>query len=67
MLTLLGRLDVTGDRAIDARRVLIIYTIGFAAFSPRPVADERPLPAAKIAEDFAAGLDWLLTGLAARK
>jgi len=67
MLTLLARLDVTGERAIDARRVLIVYTIGFAAFSPRAVVDGPPLPAAKIAEDYAAGLDWLLTGIATRK
>jgi TetR/AcrR family transcriptional regulator, tetracycline repressor protein len=67
MLRLLARLDVTGERAIDARRVLIVYTIGFAAFSPRGVADGPPLPAAKIAEDYAAGLDWLLTGIATRK
>jgi TetR/AcrR family tetracycline transcriptional repressor len=67
MLTLLAQLDLTGERAIDARRVLIVYTIGFAAFSPRPVADERPIPVVKIAENFAAGLDWLLTGIATRK
>jgi|Tabmets5t2r1_1033131.scaffolds.fasta_scaffold01480_6 TetR/AcrR family transcriptional regulator, tetracycline repressor protein len=67
MLRLLARLDVTGERAIDARRVLIVYTIGFAAFSPRGVADGPPLPAAKVAEDYAAGLDWLLTGIATRK
>jgi TetR/AcrR family transcriptional regulator, tetracycline repressor protein len=67
MLRLLARLDVTGERAIDARRVLIVYTIGFAGFSPHPVIDRPPLPAAKIAEDYAAGLDWLLTGIATRK
>ena len=76
MLTLLARLGVTGERALDARRVLIIYTIGFAAFSPRPPleadpdpdADSRsPLPAAAIADNFVAGLDWLLTGIATRR
>lgn len=36
MLALLARAGVEGDRALDARRVLIVFTIGFAAFSPRP-------------------------------
>jgi TetR/AcrR family tetracycline transcriptional repressor len=66
MITLLARLDVTGARAMDARRVLIVYTIGFAGFSPDPLVDRPPLPAAKVAEDYAAGLDWLLTGIATR-
>jgi hypothetical protein len=38
-----------------------------ALVDPRAVVDGPPLPAAKIAEDYAAGLDWLLTGIATRK
>lgn len=67
MLALLDRLDVTGERAVDARRVLIVYTIGFAAFSPLPITGQRPPPAAKIAQDFTAGLDWLLAGIATHR
>ena len=66
MLALLARGDTTGSRALEARRVLIIYTIGFAAFTTRPPlepADGAPLPSDEIVKNFDSGLRWLLTGI----
>lgn len=89
-LTLLAAGGVQGPRAVEALRVLLVYTIGFAAQeAPRraePNDDARKaatraalsraegLPhmaaqAAPLAEHpgdatFAAGLDWLLAGVA---
>ena len=47
MLVLLARAGVEGQAAIEALRVLIVYTIGFAAFD-RPRADAA-VPAAELA------------------
>jgi TetR/AcrR family transcriptional regulator, tetracycline repressor protein len=67
MLALLERVGVKGPSALEARRVLIVYTIGFAAFATRPpFADaERPLPPAEIGTNFQRGLRWLLAGITA--
>jgi TetR/AcrR family tetracycline transcriptional repressor len=49
--------------------VLIVYTIGFAAFvthSPLEVGGERPVPANEMSENFDRGLGWLLAGIAAQ-
>lgn len=51
----LARAGVTGAPAREALRVLIVYTIGFAAFSLR---DDRELTGS-----FDAGLRWLLAGI----
>jgi TetR/AcrR family transcriptional regulator, tetracycline repressor protein len=67
MLALLDRTGVMGARALEARRVLIVYTIGFAAFAGRPPfedAGERPLSAEKVTDNFQSGLRWLLAGIA---
>jgi TetR/AcrR family transcriptional regulator, tetracycline repressor protein len=61
MLVLLARAGVEGQPAIEALRVLIVYTIGFAAFD-RPRADAA-VPAAKLAGNFDRGLGWLLAGV----
>lgn len=68
MLALLARTRVTGTRAREARHVLIVYTIGSAAFAARsPLGDEDTSKSA--IEDhnarFDRGLRWILTGLAA--
>jgi TetR/AcrR family transcriptional regulator, tetracycline repressor protein len=66
MLALLERGGVTGRRALDARRVLIVYTIGFAGFATRPPFEgigDRPLSADEIRANFDAGLGWLLAGI----
>ena len=67
VLALLGRADVTGPQAQEALHVLIVYTIGSAAFATRtaPASGAAKPPAA---EDHAArfdhGLRWLLAGIA---
>jgi AcrR family transcriptional regulator len=63
MLALLARAGVTGPPARAALRVLIVYTIGFAAFTtgapigPEPRTDE-------LRGNFDNGLRWLLAGVA---
>jgi TetR/AcrR family transcriptional regulator, tetracycline repressor protein len=69
MIALLKRAEVTGPQALAARRVLIIYTIGFAAFATRAPfeqGDERALPEPQMRTSFASGLAWLLAGITAR-
>jgi TetR/AcrR family transcriptional regulator, tetracycline repressor protein len=68
MLALLDRAGVRGDAALEARRVLIVYTIGFAAFANRPPFEdsaEGPVPPGRISDSFDSGLRWLLAGIAA--
>jgi TetR/AcrR family transcriptional regulator, tetracycline repressor protein len=61
MLEHLAAAGVTGDAAREALRVLIVYTIGFAAFDGVP--DERPLPRSELRANFDRGLHWLITGI----
>jgi len=65
MMQLLSMAGVAGDRAHDAQRVLIVYTIGFAAFSSRPPGGQvpGPVPVPELADSFAQGLNWLLLGV----
>lgn len=69
MLALLDRASVGGARAQEALRVLIVYTIGFAAFAttrgPIDVGDETALSADEMRGNFDAGLGWLLAGILA--
>lgn len=58
MLSLLDRAGVTGGDAREALRVLIVYTIGFAALGPG-----GPLSAEETARSFDRGLRWLLAGI----
>jgi TetR/AcrR family tetracycline transcriptional repressor len=66
MLKLLARTGVTGSRAREALRVLIVYTIGFAAFVTRgpiePEGDPEP-PAGELLDNFDAGLRWLIEAI----
>jgi|SRR6478752_2120663 len=67
MIQLLARAGVDGDRAQDAQRVLIVYTIGFAAFSS-PSGSQGgqapgPVPPSELAHSFGQGLNWLLLGV----
>jgi TetR/AcrR family transcriptional regulator, tetracycline repressor protein len=65
-LALLARAGVAGGRAREALHVLIVYTIGAAAFVARP-----PLAGAHAAEPLATdhearferGLEWILAGI----
>lgn len=66
MLGLLAREGVAPDAAGRALRTLVIYAIGFAAFSSRPpltAGDERPLSEGETRAGFDSGLDWLLAGI----
>lgn len=44
VLALLAEGGVRGDRGQEALRVLIVYTIGFAAFAAEPPLDRDGLP-----------------------
>jgi TetR/AcrR family transcriptional regulator, tetracycline repressor protein len=56
----LAAAGVTGDAAREALRVLIVYTIGFAAFGGAP---DAPLPGPELRGSFDRGLRWLLAGV----
>ncbi|MEJ3658402.1 helix-turn-helix domain-containing protein [Actinomycetes bacterium KLBMP 9759] len=62
MAAALGRVGITGSDAVEARRVLIVYTIGFAAFAAGP-PDRNPVPPDELRRNFASGLRWLLAGI----
>jgi TetR/AcrR family tetracycline transcriptional repressor len=61
MLEHLAATGITGDAAREALRVLIVYTIGFAAFDGAP--EDRPLPPSELRANFDRGLRWLITGI----
>jgi AcrR family transcriptional regulator len=70
MLALLGRAGINGAEAREAQRVLIVYTIGFAAFSSSPTArppvvatGEVQARAERLDQNFDRGLRWLLAGI----
>ncbi len=68
MLELLDRTGVRAKQAQEALRVLIVYTIGFAAFATRPPIEpgsEPVVPAEELRENFDRGLRWLLAGIVA--
>ena len=55
-----------GDDLGAARRALITFTIGSAAFAPAPGETEAvALDAAAVRDNFLAGLRWMLAGMAA--
>jgi TetR/AcrR family tetracycline transcriptional repressor len=60
-LDALARAGAPGQRGRDALRVLIVNTIGFAAFS----AGGGVLPAAEVRANHERALDWLLAGITA--
>jgi len=63
MLELLARAGVEGERAREALRVLIVYTIGFAAFATRAPVAEPGTTGTQLEENFHSGLRWLLMGI----
>jgi TetR/AcrR family tetracycline transcriptional repressor len=66
MLALLAGAGVSGPSAREALRVLIVYTIGFAAFATRPPVEpgaDRPLTTDEMFDNFTTGLGWLLAGI----
>ncbi|MEV0048925.1 helix-turn-helix domain-containing protein [Saccharopolyspora shandongensis] len=63
---LLRRADVPEPAASEALRVLIVYTIGFAAFTshlPSETSTEHQPTAEKMLDNFNHGLGWLLNGI----
>lgn len=69
MLDLLARDGVEGTAALEARGVLIVYTIGFAALTTssatEPDAAERAQPE-ELRTNFRNGLSWLLAGITSK-
>jgi AcrR family transcriptional regulator len=67
MDTLLARAGVETAAVPLARRVLIVHTIGFAAFATGPTttedALERPISPEQSHDSFRLSLDWLLAGI----
>lgn len=62
----LRAMGVDGAHADQARHVLIIHTIGFAAFAGHPNIDDEGRPgrsAATMRHDFSTSVTWLLEGL----
>jgi TetR/AcrR family tetracycline transcriptional repressor len=61
----LKRCGLNERAAQEAMRVLIVNTIGFAAFSARPSgAGDGPITAPELRRNFEQGLDWLLAAIA---
>jgi TetR/AcrR family tetracycline transcriptional repressor len=66
MDALLVRAGVSGTATAEARRVLIVHTIGFAAFTTGAAIDPdpaRPISATESRRSFERGLRWLLAGI----
>lgn len=57
MTTLLAMVGVHGPAAREALNVLIVYTIGFAAYATQQAATDEMF------DNFANGLRWLLAGI----
>ena len=61
---LLTRAGVTGQPGDEARRVLIVHTIGAAAFATAPAAaTDPPLSPKHARRSYTLGLHWLLEGI----
>jgi TetR/AcrR family transcriptional regulator, tetracycline repressor protein len=66
MDALLERAGVDPSSIPEARRVLIVHTIGAAAFATAPAAQADPTPALsarQVRDSFHRSLHWLLTGI----
>ncbi len=66
---LLVRLGLEGAAVGEARRVLIVHAIGFAAFATSPAssgADGRPADPGAARRTFTTSLRWLLDGISRR-
>jgi len=66
MTAFLTRTGMPGVRAAEAVRVLVVYTIGSAAFAARtPLGadDDPPLSPGELLASFTSGLRWLLDGI----
>lgn len=63
MDVLLTRAGASGTAIAEGRRVLIVHTIGFAAFSTSAPDSERPVPVQESRRNFSRSLRWLLAGI----
>lgn len=63
MVILLTRAGVRATAIAEARRVLIVHTIGFAAFTTSAADPDRPVPIQEARQNFSQGLRWLLAGI----
>jgi len=66
MTALLAEAGVGGRANRAALRVLLVYTIGFAAFTTQAgpvIGPQQPPDKAELAANFTAGLRWLLVGI----
>jgi TetR/AcrR family tetracycline transcriptional repressor len=66
MDALLARAGVRGSSVPEARRVLIVHTIGFAAFATgasSALDGDRPIGARQSRKHFSHSLQWLLAGI----
>jgi TetR/AcrR family transcriptional regulator, tetracycline repressor protein len=66
MDALLARAGVSGSSVPEARRVLIVHTIGFAAFATGTsvaLDGDRPIGVQQSREHFSRSLQWLLAGI----
>lgn len=63
MMDALGHIGLTGPSAQKAMRVLIVNTIGFAAFSTEGGPDAGPWPTRQVRAGHSQALDWLLAGI----
>jgi TetR/AcrR family transcriptional regulator, tetracycline repressor protein len=66
MDALLERAGVDPSAVLEARRVLIVHTIGAAAFATAPAVEAENAPAltvGQVRDSFHRSLHWLLTGL----
>ena len=66
MIALLAGMGVRDEAARQALRVLIVYTIGFAAFTTHPplgAGEGKPLTRDELLDTFDNGLRWLLAGI----
>ena len=59
----LGRAGLDEPSAAAAMRVLIVNTIGFAAFSAGGSSADGPLEAAEVRSNYEQALDWLLASV----
>ena len=66
MLELLEGGGVTGPSAVEARSVLIVFAIGFAAFAARPGFEQQDPEdrRSRLDGNFDRGLAWLIDGIA---
>ncbi|MBB3039036.1 TetR/AcrR family transcriptional regulator [Hoyosella altamirensis] len=66
MLLLLERAGVDAEAAREAQRVLIVYTIGFAAIAAQSTVEvgaTARLQPRDLRQNFMTGLEWLLRGV----